>query len=148
MSKRLFLVLVSLFSMVFVPGALAGWLEIAKVPMPVLSASQWEMLRQQQGADLQIVPVDVNLAINHGVVYAVSIREGTGYPDIDKSIVKWISTRWSTDNWFKGGDAYVVRLDVDPLRQQVVFRNNYGKVARTVPLIEKLRANVGEIVGY
>ena len=147
MKKGVLLVLLSLFPTVFVPGAMAGWLEIAKVPMPVLSASQWERLRQQQGADLQVIPVDVNLAINHGVVYGVSIRNGTGYPDIDNSIVKWISTRWSTDNWFRGGDAYVVRLDVDPVRRDVAFRNNYGRVARAKP-IEPLRANVSEVVGY
>jgi hypothetical protein len=146
--KRLFLLLLSLFPTVFVPGALAGWLEIAKVPMPVLSASQWEMVRQQQGANFQIVPVDVNLAIYHGIVFGVSIRNGSGYPDIDHTIVHWIAGHWRTDNWFKGGDAYVVSLDVDPVRRHVVFRNNDGRVARTFPLIEPLRADVGEIVGY
>jgi hypothetical protein len=148
MIKRIFLILFSLSPMALAPAAQAGWLEIAKVRMPEISASQWEMLRQQQGANLQIVPVDVNLAVNHGVVYAVSIRHGSGYPDIDRSIVRWIATNWRTDNWFRGGDAYVVSLDVDPGRRHVVFRNNDGRVAQTVPLIEPLRANVAEITGY
>jgi hypothetical protein len=95
--------------------------------------------------------VDVNLAVNHGVVYAVSIREGTGYPDIDRTIVRWIANKWSTDNWFRGGDAYVVSLGVDPVTHQVVFRKNYGNnyanVRNTFPLIQKLNAKVGE-VGY
>ena len=148
MKKRVLLLLFSLFPTVFVPGALAGWIKIANVAMPVLSASQWETLRQQQGADAQIIPVDVNLAVNHGVVYGVSIRNGTGYPDIDHSIVKWIATRWSTDNWFRGGDSYVVRLGLDPVRRDVVFRTNYGRIARTTSPIEPLRANVAEVVGY
>jgi hypothetical protein len=106
------------------------------------------MIRQQQGSDLQIIPVEVNLAVNHGVVYGVSIRHGSGYPDIDHTIVRWIASKWSTDNWFRGGDAYVVSLDLDPVTHQVVFRSNYGNVRNTFPLREKLKAQVGTIVGY
>ena len=149
MKKRVLLLLLSLFPTVFVPGAMAGWIQIARVPMPVLSASQWAMLRQQQHGDVQAIPVDVNLAVNHGVVYGVSIRHGgTGYPEVDKAIVKWITTHWSTDNWFRGGDGYVVRLDVDPVRRDVVFRDNYGRVSRSTSEIQPLRANVAEVVGY
>jgi hypothetical protein len=114
--------------------------------MPVLSSSEWAMIRQQQGPDSQIIPVEVNLAVDHGVVYGVSIRHGSGYPEIDNTIVRWISNNWRTDNWFRGGDAYVVSLDVDPALHHVVFRNNEGNVRNTSPIIEKLRADVISIV--
>jgi len=105
------------------------------------------MIRQQQGPNRETIPVDVNLAVNHGVVYAVSIRSGSGYPQIDHTIVRWIANKWITDNWFRGGDSYVVALDVDPVLHRVVFRNNYGTARTRYPLNEKLSANVGE-VGY
>lgn len=148
MKKRLFLVLLSVCSLVFASGALAGYVEIAKVRMPELTASEWALLHQAQGSNPQIVPVDVNLAVNRGVVYAVSIRHGSGYPDIDNTIVNWIASNWRTDNWFKGGDAYVVSLDVDPLLRHVVFRGNDGAVRARYPLIEPLRADVSPIQGY
>jgi hypothetical protein len=146
MKKRLLLLSVSLFSLIFASGAQAGYVEVGRVPMPELTSSQWATIRQQQGANAQIIPVDVNLAVNHGVVYGVSIRHGSGYPDIDNAIVRWIAHNWSTDNWFRGGDAYVVFLDVDPILHHVVFRNNDGNVRNTFPLIEKLRADVVSIV--
>jgi hypothetical protein len=104
------------------------------------------MIHQQQGPNSQIIPVEVNLAVDHGVVYGVSIRHGSGYPEIDNTIVRWISNNWRTDNWFRGGDAYVVSLDVDPALHHVVFRNNEGNVRNTSPIIEKLRADVISIV--
>ena len=104
------------------------------------------MIRQQQGPNSQVIPVDVNLAVNHGVVYAVNIRHGSGYPEIDNTIVRWISSNWRTDNWFRGGDAYVVSLDVNPILHQVVFRNNESNVRYTSPIIEKLRADVISLV--
>lgn len=146
MKKRLLLLSISLFSLFFVSAALAGEVVVGKVPMPVLSSSEWAMIRQQQGPNLQIIPVDVNLAVDQGVVYAVSIRHGSGYPDIDNTIVRWIANNWRTDSWFRGGDAYVVSLDVDPVIHQVAFRNNGGRVRHTSPTIEKLRANVISIV--
>jgi len=146
MKKRLLLLSVSLFCLSFTSAALAEEVEIGRVPMPVLSSSEWAMIRQQQGPNLQIIPVDVNLAVNSGVVYGVSIRHGSGYPEIDNTIVRWISNNWRTDNWFKGGDAYVVSLDVDPVLHHVVFRNNDGGVRNTYPIIEKLRADVISIV--
>jgi hypothetical protein len=146
MKKRLLLLSVSLFCLSFVSAALAEEVEIGRVPMPVLSSSEWGMIRQQQGQDPRIIPVDVNLAVNQGVVYGVSIRHGSGYPEIDNTIVRWITNNWRTDNWFKGGDAYVVALDVDPVLHHVVFRNNDGNVRNTSPIIEKLRADVISIV--
>ena len=147
MKKSLFLLSLSVSCLVFASGALAGYVEIAKVRMPELTASEWALLRQEQGSNPQIVPVDVNLAVNHGVVYAVSIRHGSGYPDIDNAIVNWIASNWRTDNWFKGGDAYVVSLDIDPLIRHVVFRGNDGYARARYSLIEPLSANVSS-VGY
>ena len=146
MKKRLLLLSGSLFSLFFASAALAGDAVIGRVPMPELSSSEWATIRQQQGPNPQIIPVTVNLAVNHGVVYGVSIRHGSGYPNIDNTIVRWIANNWTTDNWFRGGDAYVVSLDVDPGLNHVVFRNNDGNVRNTIPLIEKLRANVISIV--
>jgi hypothetical protein len=148
MKKRLFLLSLSVCSLVFASGALAGYAEIGKVRMPELTASEWALLRQQQGSNPQIVSVDVNLAVDHGVVYAVSIRHGSGYPDIDNTIVHWIASNWRTDNWFKGGDDYVVSLEVDPVIRHVVFRNNNGTARTRFPLIEPLRADVSEVQGY
>src|ERR1700758_2617362 len=141
MKKRLLLLSVSLFCLSLTSAALAEEVEIGRVPMPVLSSSEWAMIRQQQGPNPEIIPVDVNLAVNHGVVYGVSIRHGSGYPEIDNTIVKWITNNWRTDIWFKGGDAYVVSLDVDPVLHHVVFRNNDGNVRNTFPIVEKLRAD-------
>jgi hypothetical protein len=148
MKKRLLLLSVSLFCLSFASAALAEEVEIGRVPMPVLSSSEWATIRQQQGPNPQIFPVDVNLAVNSGVVYAVSIRHGhgSGYPEIDNTIVRWISNNWRTDNWFRGGNDYVVSLDVDPVVHQVVFRNNVGNVRNSLPRIEKLRADVISIV--
>ena len=148
MKKRLFLLSLSALFAVCVPVALGGYVEIGKVPMPELSSSQWARLHQQQGSNPQIVPVDVNLAVSHGVVYGVSIRHGSGYPDIDHAIVDWIASNWRTDIWFKGGDAYVVSLDVDPVLRHVVFRGNDGAVRARYPLIEPLRADVAPVLGY
>jgi hypothetical protein len=148
MKKRLSLLSLSVCSLIFASGALGGYVEIAKVRMPQLTSSEWALLSQQQGSNPQIVPVDVNLAVNSGVVYAVSIRHGSGYPDIDNAIVSWIASNWRTDNWFRGGDAYVVSLDVDPVLRHVVFRGNDGAVRARYPLIEPLRANVAPVQGY
>jgi hypothetical protein len=148
MKKRL--LLLSLSSLVFASTALAGYVVIGHVPMPELTSSEWAMIHRQQGPNPQIIPVDVNLAVNHGVVYAVSIRgEGTGYPDIDRTIVRWIANKWSTDNWFRGGDSYVVSLGLDPVTHQVVFRKNYGNnYGVRLPLTQKLNAKVGDILQY
>ena len=145
MNMRLFGL--SLFSslVVFTSAAMAGDITIGRVPLPQLTPSEWAMLRQQQGANPQIVPIAVNLGVNEGVVYGVSIRQGSGNPEIDRTIVRWIATHWRTDNWFKGGDAYVVDLDIDPELHRVVFRSNDRNVARRTRVAEPLRANVALI---
>jgi len=146
MKKRRLLLSVSLFCLSFTSAALAEEVEIGRVPMPVLSSSEWATIHQQQGPNSQIIPVDVNLAVNQGVVYGVNIRHGSGYPEIDQTIVRWIAENWRTDNWFRGGDAYVVSLNVDPVAHHVVFRNNDSSVRHNFPIIEKLRADVISIV--
>lgn len=145
MKKRLFGPSLVLSFLVFVSGAVAGDVTIARVPMPQLTSSEWAMLRQQQGANPEIVPVALNLAIDHTVVYGVSIRNGSGYPDIDRTIVNWVTNNWRTDLWFKGGDSYVVYLNIDPELHRVVFPGNEGNVARRTRSVEPLRANVAFI---
>ena len=102
--------------------ASAGYVEVAKVPMPQLAPLQWELLRQQQGGHFQPLPIDVNLTIRYGKVYSVRVRRGTGHDDIDKTIVKWIEAKWKTYPWFGGGDSYVISMNVDPAICRVVFR--------------------------
>ena len=102
----------------------AGSAEVAKVALPQLSPLQWEMLRQQQGDHLRPLPVDVSLAIYNGRVTGATIRRGTGYSDIDKTIVTWIETRWKTHSWFGGGSNFVISLNVDPVIRQIVFRRS------------------------
>jgi hypothetical protein len=95
--------------------------QIAKVPLPELSREQWNMLRQQQGADSTRLQLEVNLSVNHGQVYDVNVRRSTGYPDVDTTVVNWITANWKTDLWFIGGDDYVVSFDVNPATRQIVF---------------------------
>lgn len=95
---------------------------VAEVPLPKLSPQQWKVLRQQQGPDHRPLPLDVGLSVDEGRVYNVTVRHGTGYPGIDRAIVDWIQANWKTASWFVGHEDYVVSLDVDPARQQVVFR--------------------------
>jgi hypothetical protein len=66
--------------------------------------------------------VDVGLTIYNGRVAAATIRRGTGYSDIDKAIVNWIETRWTTRAWFGGGNNFVISFNVDPAIRQIVFR--------------------------
>jgi len=148
MKKRLSLLSLSMCSLVLASSALAGYVEIAKVRMPELTSSEWALLRQQQGSNPQIVSMDVNLGVDRGVVYAVSIRHGSGFPEIDNTIVNWIASNWRTDNWFRGGEGYVVSLDVDPVLRHVVFRGNDGTVRARYPSIEPLRANASAIQSY
>jgi hypothetical protein len=138
----------SLFSslVVFTSAAIAGTTtEIGRVRLPELTSAEWAMLRQEQGANRQIVPIAVNVAVNHGTVYAVSMRQGSGYPEIDHAIIHWITANWRTALWFRGGDSYVVNLDIDPVLRHVVFRNNDGTVRRSIPSIEPLRADTSII---
>ena len=121
MAKRFFVF--ALFLVWFAAfNASAQNVEVAKVHMPQLAPLQWELLRQKQGGHYQPLRIDVNLAIRYGKVYSVSVRRGTGYGDIDKTIVKWIEDNWKTYPWFAGGDSLVISMNVDPAMRQVVFR--------------------------
>jgi len=104
----------------FVPGNRA---QVGEVPLPELSQQQWKVLLRQEGADHQRLHIDVGLAVDHGRVSNVTVRNGTGYPDIDRAIVNWIAANWRLASWFVGQENYVVSLDVDPALRQVVFRN-------------------------
>jgi hypothetical protein len=95
--------------------------QVAKVPLPELSAEQWNTLRQQQGADSAPLQLEVNLSIDRGQVYDVNVRRSTGYPAVDTAVANWIRTNWKTDSWFVGGDDYVVSFDVNPATRQIVF---------------------------
>jgi hypothetical protein len=97
--------------------------QIATVPLPELSREQWNMLRQQEGADSTPLQLEVNLSVDRGRVYDVSVRRSTGYPDVDTAVVNWITANWKTDSWFRGGDDYVVSFDVNPTARQIVFRH-------------------------
>jgi hypothetical protein len=96
---------------------------VATVPLPELSREQWKMLRQLQGADSTPLQLQVNLSVDHGQVYDVSVRRSTGYPDVDRAIVNWIRANWKTDSWFAGGDDYVVSFNVNPATRQIAFGN-------------------------
>jgi hypothetical protein len=102
----------------------ASQVQVAKVPLPELSLQQWNMLRQQQGADSKPLPLDVQLSVDHGQVYDVNVRRSTGYPDVDTAVVNWIQTNWKTASWFVGGDDFVVSFNVNPAVRQIVFRNS------------------------
>ena len=97
--------------------------QVAKVPLPELSAEQWNMLRQQQGADSTPLQLAVNLSVDHGQVYDVSVRRSTGNTNVDTAVVNWIRANWKTDSWFVGGDDYVISFDVNPTTRQIVFGN-------------------------
>src|SRR5260370_11778488 len=144
MRKRLSLLSLSMGSLLLSSSALAGYVEIAKVSMPELTSSEWALLRQQQGSNPQIVSMDVNLAVDRGVVYAVTIRHGSGYPEIDNTIVNWIASNWRTDNWFRGGEGYVVSLDLDPVLRHVVFRGNDGTLRATDSSFHPLNPNLSQ----
>ena len=100
----------------------ASKVEVGHVQLPQLSRSQWEMLRQEQSGHLEPIPLDIGLSVDHGKVYNVSVYRGTGYPDIDTTVVRWIAANWKTYPWFAGGNSYVVALTIDPALRQIVFR--------------------------
>jgi hypothetical protein len=95
--------------------------QVAKVPLPELSGGQWNLLRQQQGADSTPLQLAMNLSIDHGQVYDVNVRRSTGYPEVDTAVANWIRANWKTDSWFVGGDDYVVSFEVNPATRQIVF---------------------------
>jgi hypothetical protein len=80
------------------------------------------MLRQQRGADSKPLRLSVTLSVDHGQVYGVNVLRGTGYPDIDSTIVKWIAAKWKTASWFGVGTMNAISFDVDPALRQVRFQ--------------------------
>jgi hypothetical protein len=105
----------------------SSYVEVGKVPLPQLSPQQWKMLGQQQGPGSKPLRLDIGLSIDHGQVYFVNVLRGTGYPDIDTTIVKWIAANWRTAPWFGvGTQNNAVSFDVDPIVRQVRFRTGAG----------------------
>jgi hypothetical protein len=106
-----------------VPG---GPVQVGQVALPELSAQQWRMLLQQQGAERQPLHIAVGFGVDNGRVSNVHVRNGTGYPDVDRAIVHWIATNWKLAPWFVGQEHFVVSLEVDPALRQVVFPSARG----------------------
>ena len=100
-----------------------GPVQVGKVALPELSPQQWRMLLQQRGANGQSLHIDVQFAVEDGRLYQVFVRNGngTGYPDVDRTIVHWIATNWRLAPWYAGQEHLVVSLEVDPALRQVVF---------------------------
>jgi hypothetical protein len=98
--------------------------QVGEVPLPELTSHEWKMLVQRQGADHQPLHIDVRLSVDYGRVSNVYLRNGTGYPDIDRAIAHWITSNWKLARWFPGRQDYVVLLDVAPANRQIVFRNS------------------------
>jgi hypothetical protein len=105
----------------YAPGSQA---QVGEVSLPELSGQNWRTLVERQGADHQPLHIDVGLSVDYGRVWNVYVRNGTGYPDIDRAIVRWISSNWRLAPWFVGNQGYVVSLDVDPALRRVVFRQS------------------------
>jgi hypothetical protein len=122
MLKRPFLLALFLVSFGALVAPADATQVVARVPMPQLTPLQWELLRQQQGGHFHPLPIDLNLAMRNGKILSVSVRRGTGHNDIDKTIVKWVETNWTTYPSFAGGDSFVISMNVDPAVRQVVFR--------------------------
>jgi hypothetical protein len=99
-----------------------SYVKVGKVPLPQLSSEQWEMLRQQRSADSKPLRLDVTLSVYCGQVYGVGVLKGTGYPDIDSTIVNWIAANWRTAPWFGVGTQNAVSLNIDPSVREVRFQ--------------------------
>jgi hypothetical protein len=98
-----------------------GPVQVGKVALPELSLQQWRMLLQQHGTERQLLHIDVEFGVEDGRLSNVSVRKGTGYPDVDRTIIHWIATNWKLAPWFVGQEHFVVSLEVDPALRQVVF---------------------------
>lgn len=98
-----------------------GPVEVGKVALPELSPQQWGMLLHQRGAEGQSLHIDVEFAVEDGRLSGVTVRNGTGFPDVDRTIIHWIATNWKLAHWFAGQEHFVVSLEVDPALRQVVF---------------------------
>ena len=99
----------------------SAYVQVAEVPLPQLSRQQWEMLQQHQGTDRKPLRIHVTLSVYCGQVYGVGVLRGTGYPDIDATIVRWIAAKWKTASWFGIGTQKVVSFEVDPTLRKVRF---------------------------
>jgi hypothetical protein len=105
-------------------GFVPGRTQVGQVPLPQLTPQQWKTLLRQQGADQKRLHIDVDLSIDCGRVTDVTVRSGGDYPEIDSAIGNWIAANWKLAPWFRGGEHYIVLLDVDPALRRVVFRNS------------------------
>jgi hypothetical protein len=79
------------------------------------------MLQHQQGTDRKPLRIHLTPSVYHGQVYGVDVLRGTGYPDIDATIVRWIAARWKTASWFGIGTQKAVSFEVDPTLRKVRF---------------------------
>jgi len=104
----------------------ASYVQVGKVALPQLSSEQWKMLSQMQGADRKALRLDVTLSVDHGQVYGVNVLRGTGYTDVDSTIVRWIQSNWRTAPWFGVGTQSAVSFDIDPSLRQVRFETRAG----------------------
>ena len=98
-----------------------GPVQVGKVALPELSPQQWRTLLQQHEAERQRLHIDVEFGVEDGRLSQVTVRNGTGYPDVDRTIIHWIATNWKLAPWFVGQEHLVVSLEVDPALRQVVF---------------------------
>jgi hypothetical protein len=106
----------------------SSYVKVGNVQLPQLSHAQWKMLGQMQGADRKPLRLDVTLSVYRGQVYGVSVLRGTGYPDVDATVVKWIQSNWKTAPWFGVGTQSAVSFDIDPSLRQVRFETRAGFV--------------------
>jgi hypothetical protein len=104
----------------------SSYVEVGQVPLPQLSSEQWKKLSQKQGADRKPLRLDVTLSVYRGQVYGVSVLRGTGYSDVDATVVKWIQSAWKTAPWFGVGTQSAVSFDIDPTLRQVRFETRAG----------------------
>jgi hypothetical protein len=100
----------------------SSFVQVGKVPLPQLSSEQWKTLSQKQGIDGKPLRLDVTLSVDHGQVYGVGVLRGTGYPDVDSAVVRWIQSNWRTAPWFGVGTEQAVSFDIDPTLRQVRFQ--------------------------
>jgi hypothetical protein len=98
-----------------------GPVQVGKVALPELSPQQWRTLLHQREAEGQSLHIDVEFTVEDGRLSNVTVRNGTGYPDVDRTIIHWIATNWKLARWFVGQEHFVVSLEVDPTLRQVVF---------------------------
>ena len=98
-----------------------GPVQVGKVALPELSPQQWRMLLQQHGTERQPLHIDVEFGVEDGRLSNVIVRNGTGNPGVDRTIIHWIATNWKLAPWFVGQQHFVVGLEVDPSLRQVVF---------------------------